>query len=244
MKKILISTLFGLGALMPAMVFANSTSVTATAPAAVKLTAAETRGNTEVDVRVTRLNDVSSRIQSVQLISADQKTAFAASLQAEIAQLTALKSEIDSATSTVSLKAEVQSITKSYRVYMLVVPQTDIVVQADRVNTIVGLMQTLGAKLSTRIVAAGSPSNLTALLSDYNAKVSDAAAQAGAAVAEVVNLAPDNGNSTVQASNNAALKDARAKLEVARKDIVAARKDAGQIAADLKASATATTTAQ
>ncbi len=86
-------------------------------------------------------------------------------------------------------------------------------------------------------------------LADMNAKVAGANAQASAAVTEIANLQPDNGNATIMASNTAALKDARTKIQAAQQDLVAARQDSGSIvkaliAAKVSASATASTSAQ
>ena len=246
MKKILTSILLSIGLLAPALALANSASITTTASAPVsnRVNTAITRGDSEVYNRLSRLNDLTTRIESLKLLNQSEKDSFSSSLQNIINQLTALKADIDSTSSPATLKADIQSITKSFRVYLLVVPQTDIIVEADRVNTIVGLMQTLATKFSTRITADGSPSNLVSLLADYNTKINDASVKAAAAVSEVVSLTPDNGNTTILASNSSALKDARTKIEAARQDILAARKDAGDIAAALKISATATTTAQ
>jgi hypothetical protein len=78
------------------------------------------------------------------------------------------------------------------------------------------------------------------------AKVTDANTQASAAVSEIANLEPDNGNTTIAASNTAALKDARSKIGVATKDLVAARADIATIVKGVKGTGpkpTATTTA-
>jgi hypothetical protein len=158
----------------------------------------------------------------------------------------------DAANSTSSLKTDVKSITASYRIFALILPQGTIEAAADRVLAIVGTMTDLGTKFSARISAAQSAGNdVTAAnvtLTDFNAKVSDATIQANAAASEVASLTPDNGNATVMASNTAALKDARSKIQAAQQDFVAARADATTIIKNLakfkvSTSANVTTTA-
>jgi hypothetical protein len=113
------------------------------------------------------------------------------------------------------------------------------------------MLAQLSDKFSARIAAlpSGTSASLSATLADYNAKIADAKVQANAAVSEVANLKPDNGDTSIQQSNTAALKDARSKTQAAQQDIVAARKDAETIVkglrgtgASVSGSASATTT--
>ena len=141
------------------------------------------------------------------------------------------------ANNTSSLKTDVKSITSSYRIFVLVLPQGAIEAASDRVLTIVGTMNDLGTKFSARISAAATAGNdvtaAQASLTDFNAKVADANTQANAAASEVASLTPDNGNATVEASNTAALKDAHSKILAAQQDFVTARADAMAIINDL-----------
>lgn len=122
---------------------------------------------------------------------------------------------------------------------MLIIPQGAIEAAADRVLDVAGMMTTLSTQLQTRITAAqAAGTNMDAsvsALADMNAKIADANTQANAAVTEIANLQPDNGNATIQASNTAALKDARSKVQAGQQDLVAARKDAGAIVKALAA---------
>ena len=75
--------------------------------------------------------------------------------------------------STSSLKVDIQSITGSYRIFALIIPQGAIDDAADRVMTIVSDMTAIGTKLQTRISALGSSASasITSALADYNAKI-------------------------------------------------------------------------
>ncbi|HQU08044.1 MAG: hypothetical protein B7X04_03300 [Parcubacteria group bacterium 21-54-25] len=223
------------------------------------LTRAKERAGFEIDRRVTLLQKFATRIGNVRMADADKAT-LQATLQTQITSLTNLKAQIAANTATSSLRTDIQSIAKSYRIFALVIPQSAITAAADRVNQIISQMQEFSGKLETRVNAAGAAgANVSALataLTDFNAKVADARVQATAAVNEVNVLKPDNGNQGVFQSNQAALKDARTKIDAARADLRTARQDAGTIvrglisisstgtSASVTASTTASTTAQ
>jgi DNA repair exonuclease SbcCD ATPase subunit len=197
------------------------------------------KADQEIARRVTSLNALSARIQAMKKVSDTQKSNLASTIQSQISILNTLKTKIDADTDLATVRTDVQSITKSYRIFMLVIPQGAVTAAADRALTITDTMTVIGTKLQTRIsdaqTAGKNVASLSTLLTDYNAKISDAKTQAQAAINEVAALTPDNGDQTKMQSNTAALKDARAKIQAAQKDIVAAQKDARDIEKGLKA---------
>lgn len=262
----MLAVLLGLVALAPAFALAqtavdtsatvNTTGVSASVTGSATLTAAEqkavSRGDQEITRRISALNDLNTRVQAMQAVTASFKQALAANIQTEVTGFTSLKAKIDADTVLATLKTDIQSITKSYRVYALILPQGRIAAAADRVVTIVTMMSTLGSKLQARIQAASTAGNdttaLTAALTDMSSKLQDAQTQAQAAVTVTESLQPDNGSSTVMASNTATLKQGRTDFQTATSDLQAARKDITTIVAGLKAfpsaSASASSTTQ
>jgi hypothetical protein len=186
-----------------------------------------------IDKRIESLQKLSARLAGMKLLSADALASIQASLAAEIKVLTDLKAKIGSSTATTTLKADVESITKANRTYLLVMPKAQIAAAASRLNAVVIQFQALTTKLEARIATvAATGADVTvsnAALADFKAKIADAKVQADAAVALTANLQADNGDKTVLAANNAKLKEARAKLELAQKDLAAARADAAKI---------------
>lgn len=195
------------------------------------------RAGNEIDKRIESLTKLKERLAEMKLLSADVLASISASLDAEIAKLQTLKTQIGNDTSTTTLKADASIIKKGLRVFLVVEPKARIAASASRINAVVTQMNLLATKLQTRIATAKAAGvNTTAAeaaLVDLRAKIADAKVQADAAVAMTVNLQPDNGNATVQASNLQALKDARAKLVLAQKDLADARHDAGVIRGDV-----------
>ena len=203
---------------------------------ATVITNATTRADQEITRRIDALNALSARVNAMVKVSASDKTSLSSTIQTQITAMNTLQAQIAAdaaANSTSSLKADVQSITKSYRIFALVIPQGAIEAAADRVMTITDLMTQLAGQLQTRITAAQSAgvdmTTSVSALADMNAKVADANAQAQAAVSETASLQPDNGVQSVMASNTAALKDAHTKIQAAQQDLVTARADAGAI---------------
>ena len=230
---------------------------TGTSPAAKALKVSESRtinrANQEIDRRVQRLNTLNARLQEVKKLSDSEKNTLQNTIQNQIQSLNQLKLKIDGDTSTTTLREDVQSVVKAYRIYALIIPQSASMASADRALTIVDTMNSLAQKIQERITAeisAGKDvSALQSLMSDFNSKVADAKTQAQGAIDKVSGLQPDNGDKTIMDSNTQAMKDARGMIQKAQQDFVAARKDAGQIVKDLKqmsninpASATSTAT--
>lgn len=262
--SITIALLLGFAALAPVAALAQVNIPTPTlydaagsASSSVKFTTLETRakdrGDTEIDRRVGALNELSTRIGNMQRISDAFKQSLNSAVGAELSTLSALKTKIEGDTDSATLKSDVQSITDSYRIFALVLPQVRIVAAADRIATIFTMMGTLGSKLQARIQAAeqagADVTALNAALGDMSTKLNDAQTQAQAAISVSAPLQPDNGDKTVMASNTAALKEARTDISTAQKDLVAARKDVDTIvkglrSANVSASSTTQTTTQ
>jgi hypothetical protein len=215
------------------------------------------RADREIARRIDALTSLRARVNAMARISANDKSSLSSTIDAQINAMTALRSEIandaSSTNATSSLKTDIQSITKSYRIYALVLPQGSIEAAADRVLNVATMLTTLTTELQTRITAAQSAghdmSTSVSAIADMNAKIADAKLQANAAVSAIANLKPDNGDQTIKTSNTAVLKDARAKVRAGQQDLVAARKDAGTIvkallSVSVSASASSTTNVQ
>ncbi len=215
-----------------------TTSAKLDAKMQARLTTGRDRANQEIDRRNKMMMELNTKIGSMIRVTGDAKANVSASLQAQIDQMTALRAKIAADTDIDTLKADIASITKAYRVFMLVMPQARIAAAADSINTTVTTMMTLGGKLETRVnaqVTAGKDTAaLGTLLADMAAKARDAKVQADAAVALTVNLKPDNGDKTVMEANNQAFVKARADIKTAQSDLKTAREDARKIIEGLK----------
>lgn len=228
-----------------------STSVGVDAKISARIEKGQEHANQEIDRRVNALKALNERVQEMTRLTADQKTSIDASVVSQISTLAALKVKIDGDTDFETLKADIKSITQSYRIFLLVIPQGRITVAVDRIKSIIPDMTAFSAKLSTRIEAAAAGGNdvsaMQKSLSDLNAKSADAGVQADVALALVVNLKPDNGDKAIATANEKALKDGREKVKASMKAIQTAREDARAIvkalvALNLGASASTTTT--
>lgn len=225
------------GATVQASVTAPGASANANATVSAKdaafMTRAKAKGDQELDRRTQNLNDASARVGNMKNLSAADKASIQATVTNNINVLAQLKAKVDADTDAATLRTDVKSITDSYRVYALILPQIRIIAAADRMVTIAGEMSLLGSKLQARIAAASASgadmAAASAALTDYAAKIADAQTQAQAAVTAIATLTPDSGDKTKMAANTKALQDARAKVVAGQKDLIAARADAKTI---------------
>ena len=271
MQKIavLILTLFGFSmTLAPALVAAQTgtvgatvnTSATVSVPpvranasttvqmSATAMTQAKARADKELTRRTDALVALNARVQAMQKVTVTFKQNLATSIDTQISAFQALNAKIAADTDATTLKAAIQSITESYRVFALVFPQIRIAAAADREVAISAMMVTLGNKLAARIQAVGTAgADVKALgdaLTDMSNQISIANTKAQAAVEVSASLSPDNGDKDVMAKNKAALAEARADLNASHTALVAARKDVDTVVKGLKkAEASVQTTA-
>lgn len=197
----------------------------------------QARASSEIDRRVADLQKLQSRISTMVRLSATAKAALNTTIANEIASLNALKVKINGETGD-ALKEDAKSITGSYRVYMLAMPQARIIAAADRALTVSGMLTDLSAKLqiriNTRATEGKDVASLQASLADMNAKIADAKIQAQAAISLVSNLTPDLKDKTKITANDQAIASARLKLKITGDDLKSAQSTAKSISKSLK----------
>lgn len=199
---------------------------------------AKQRAYNEIERRIRVLTELAARVGDMLHVSDSGKTSVNATVQAQIAALTDLRARIEADDATSTLKADMQSITKSYRIFALIIPQGHIQVSADRIHSAADAMTALLAKLSTRLSdAASAGTDVSAeqsLVTSAQGHIADATTAADAAVSLTANLQPDNGDETVAAANKQALKDGRAKIQEALKALQGARTDINALVSGVK----------
>ena len=204
-------------------------SSTASDKATERLQKIITKADADIAVRITALNELDARVQTMKNVSSAQRTTFSAEVQTDTAGLTALKAKIDADTDPSTALADAKTIFTAFRIYALFIPQGWILASADRIATVAGLLTTISTHIQERISAdqtAGKDvTTLTAVLADMNAKIADATTQSTSAQAGVSSLVPDQGDKATMIANHTALVTARATIKKATTDLEAARKD-------------------
>ncbi len=218
-----------------------------------RLEKGKSHANQEIDRRISALNALNTRINGLVRVSASEKARISSSIQSQVSALTSLKTKVSADADIDALKTDIKSITASYRIFMLVIPQGRIAATVDVINTTSDLITNVGVKLQTRITAAANAgkdvTEMNSLLADMKAKSADAKVQAAAALALTSNLKADNGDEAIIKANNEAFASARAKIKLAHTDLQNARQDARKIVNILKSmkisvTASSTTTVQ
>src|SRR5258706_2229489 len=197
------------------------------------------KADQEVTRRIDILNKTIMRLGEMKKLSADDKAYLSSVAQKNIDEFNALKAKIDADTTASEARKDRQGITKLYRIFMLVIPQIQIIAAADRISATADILTDVATKLQTKISDAQSAgkdvSALNTSMTEMQAKIADAKKQASDAILAVKALTPNQGNATTMSSNVAALKKARDMVKVGRDDLVIARKDAGDIRDGLEA---------
>jgi len=153
------------------------------------------RADKEIERRITSLNELIVKINALKKLSASNKSTYTSQIQAEIDSLSALKAKIDSDTDIDTLKTDIQSIVKEYRIYLLYIPKMRILVAADRLgiaaDTLTNYSATLSAKINDAKASGKDVVSEEDLLSDLNSKVADAKSMYQKAVSLITPLTPD-----------------------------------------------------
>src|SRR5258708_5569583 len=199
-----------------------------------RISAEKQRGDTLINDRLTKLNNMLSKITAAKKLSATDKSAFSAKIQANITGLTNLKAKIDADTDAATLKADIKSIFTDYRVYAVFAPQTGELAAADAMteaaDTLSALADTLASRIQQARTAGKDMSSLQTLLTDMKAKIADAKTQYANVESQVAGLAPSS-----YPSSTAILQSARTMLKTGRQDLQTALQDAKQIRQGLQA---------
>lgn len=192
----------------------------------------KTRADNEITRRVNALTKLLDRINGIKRLTTDQKTSLTSQVQDQVNALNTLKTKIDADTDLATLRTDVSTIVKSYRIFALFIPKMYIIGHADRLLDIVDTLTGIQGKLQTRIDAAKAADNDTTamqiLITDMTTKLTDAKTQATNAINAVLPLMPDG-----YPANKTTMQSARTMLVTARQDIQAAHKDEQTIRQDL-----------
>lgn len=202
-----------------------------------RLMKAKEKGNRELTRRINALNQAIASINNAKKLTQDQKTSLVSQVQTEIHTLTALQQKINADTDLQTLKTDVQSIVKEYRIFALLLPKNQIIVKADKLLNIADSEGALVTKLQSRITdlqAKGqNVADLQAMLTELQKNLADAKAQAQHAIDTVMPLTSEGypGNKTSLMSARAMLKSAQRSLKLAHtndKSVIKGCKERGK----------------
>ena len=211
------------------------TGVCRTEAAAIKTAASigtlRAFGDCEIARRYVTLDKLSAKISSSKVLTSSDKAALSGEVGATKSGLAGLKTQIDSETSLLVLRADVKKIATDYRVYLLVAPKVNLVNGADGVLATKATFDKVNTALTARIAAAKAAGKDVAAaqadLDAMNAAVTQAMGLAAPVPAALLPLTPAQYNAgtagPVLKSSRAALVQARGLLQSARKDAQACR---------------------
>ncbi|MGA3030204.1 MAG: hypothetical protein ABSE58_05615 [Candidatus Limnocylindrales bacterium] len=244
MKTRLVALVAGL-ALGTSLLFTTAGIVTATTPpagpagtgvcltqatalkASVTVDTLRAFGDCEINRRLATLTSLSSKITASKVMTSSDAEVLQSEIGSTRSGLTTLKATIDSETNITALRADIVKIATQFRVYLLVVPQVNLVNAADAVVYAQTRFATVNTNLAARIAAAkAAGKDTTAAQADLdamNASVTAAVGLAGPLPAQLLPLTPAQYNA---GTAGPVLKSARTALGTARNDLKSAVADA------------------
>lgn len=192
-----------------------------------------TRCDSEVNERIDSLNAILGKIAALKKVTDAQKAQFTSSVQSDITNLTTLKAKCDADTDLATLQADTLSIFTSYRIYAVFIPQLHLLAAIDRMSVTADILSQFATKLQARVQSVGNPNSLTTLVSDMQAKISDAQSLYSQTISQITSLTPQTYDANKTAGKDI-LFNARTSLKTAFQDLRNAYADAKQIRDGLK----------
>jgi len=188
---------------------------------------------TELANRVTQLNMLAGRVNgAAHLTASDRSTLLADVTQTELPGIEALQTKVSGDTTCIELLHDARTMVLGYRVYLLMTPQTDLVILNDALTHAEGVVNGLETRISGGIANAQrlgrDVSGAQSAFADYQTQVSTAQGLTSSQSSTLLALTPQG-----YPGSAAALVQARANLSNARDDLHAARADLSQIIQDL-----------
>lgn len=192
-----------------------------------QMTNLQNRAKTEITRRLDFLNVLLTKLDTIKKLSASDKAALKAQIQAQIDSLTALQAKINADTDLTTLRADVKSIINGYYIFAFFRVKIELLVAADRLSATTDNLDMIYAKLSKRVADDKSQGKDTTLLetelSQMFAKINDAKTQYQTAETELNKLTAQGfpGNKSVLLSSRSEIKlgasDLRGAFELANK---------------------------
>lgn len=192
------------------------------------------RGDQEIQRRLTALNAAAKTLAQTEKLSATDKQTLTDEVNTTISGLTTLKAKLDADTTLADARVDAKSIVTGYRVYALVLPKVRLVKVADGQIALESKFEELSATFLHRFAelksAGQDVSALEAALSNMNMKTQSAQEVSTVVQAKVISLQPSDYN-----SDHTILVGYRDQLKSAHDDLVAARDYAKSIVDGIKA---------
>jgi mannose/fructose/N-acetylgalactosamine-specific phosphotransferase system component IIB len=190
-----------------------------------------------LEKRIARLEAMRTRLEQMKKISNAAKTLLGNEIKKIEDELLALKEKIAASADFSEIKQEINSISKSYKAYTMVMPRAQLMSAAERINSLSDKLENIAKDYETRIGNVQSQQEQdslkkTLVLMKTNIASARTKAQEALTALNAINTA--NPDKEAMKLIIAALKDARQKVKDGHKYLIDARKNAHDINLALK----------
>ena len=232
-RRILAGTVLS-GLALTGVTTIGTSTAGAESPSGPKLEAARTACLTGIDNRITRLNQLTSKVSADKYLTDGHRSSLSGIVSHALDGMNTLRPQVQAATDAASLRTPCTAVVNDYRVYALVSPQVHLTRAADAAAHGITKLSDVDAKIDTAIAsAAAAGKDVTTATADadaFTAAVAKVNTDIGGLADSVLALTPADYN-----ANHGALDAARAQAKAARTDAKAARTAGQTVRADLKA---------
>jgi len=226
-----------IGNILPPVIHAqkvtSSTTISKVINEQDRILTLKNKGDDEIAKRIDNLRKLVSKTNNLKKLTLDQKNTLSNNINNEINNLNNLKVKVDGETDLTALKLDIKAIIQSYRVYALYIPQTWIIVSADKIADINSSFNNITSKLNARIQTyqfqGKDVSMVQAAYNDLLSKVTDASTRSQDAIKITLPLTPDG-----YPVNKVQLLQGRSDVKTGYTDLVSARQDIKIIIEGLK----------
>jgi len=199
-----------------------------------KLEAARTACLSALDRRVTRLDQLTSKVNGDQHLTDAHRSSLSGIVSHARSGMDTLRPQVQAATDAASLRTPCESMVNDYRVFALVSPQVHLTRAADAAAAGITKLADVDTKIHAAIdTAAAAGKDVTKATADaeaFSAAVAKVGTDVGGLADAVLAVTPAAYN-----ANHGVLDAARAQAKTARADAKAARTAGQTVRADLKA---------
>ena len=220
-------------AMVSGVASADTSSTSSPLCSASTLDQAKALVGSELSARISQLNLLVGRVNEAAHLTAGDRSALSATLtQTELPGIEGLQSKVPGDTTCAEVRQDAHTMVFSYRVYVVMTPETDLVIATDTANALDTKLASWETPIGNHIDAAKSRgkdvTDAQAAFSDYQAQVSAVQSLLDGQSATLLALTPAGypGNTTT-------IRQARTNLHTARTDFRAARADLLRIRTDL-----------
>lgn len=196
------------------------------------LDALKRRALAAIDRRIATLDELLQKMGTARRLRDEHRNALQEQIDAAKSGLRELRARIEASTDVEMLRAEMRSIARDHRIYLLVAPKVHLLLSVDRVLAAAALLETLAGKLQGTLDQQGGASEARTALDSMRTHIAAARNAVDGVAEKVIPLKASD-----FPGNRSELQAARESIATARQELSLARDDGRRAVSSLRSPA-------